>query len=207
MYFVEPGRDTPPRRVSRGSKTERLKNCTGACLYGEGVHHSTVFAASGALDWLDGFIARRWKGQQSVFGSILDPVADKALVGCAALALTYTGWIPAWLAAIVVGRDMALVVFGFYFRFRTREPGTPFFSTTHGSSFQVEPSLLSKLNTAAQLSLITGALSSAAFQWPPAEMLQYGSFLVAATTIGSAYGYLRNPAFRMLTKQSGKPPV
>lgn len=36
-----------------------------------------VFVVSGALDWADGFIARRWPSQASVLGSFLDPVADK----------------------------------------------------------------------------------------------------------------------------------
>lgn len=43
-------------------------------------------AVSGASDWLDGYVARRW-AQQSVLGSYLDPLADKVLICSTAGAL------------------------------------------------------------------------------------------------------------------------
>src|ERR1700728_130600 len=38
-----------------------------------------LFAAAGVTDWLDGQLARRWH-QQSAWGRVLDPIADKLLV-------------------------------------------------------------------------------------------------------------------------------
>ena len=38
-----------------------------------------LFAAAGVTDWLDGQFARRWH-QQSSWGRVLDPIADKLLV-------------------------------------------------------------------------------------------------------------------------------
>lgn len=42
---------------------------------------------------LDGFLARRWN-QKSVLGSILDPMADKALMTTLVVTLTYKGLLP-----------------------------------------------------------------------------------------------------------------
>lgn len=46
----------------------------------------TIFAAAGVTDWLDGYLARIW-AQQSSLGRMLDPIADKLLVGGALLML------------------------------------------------------------------------------------------------------------------------
>ncbi|GLI71026.1 hypothetical protein VaNZ11_016143 [Volvox africanus] len=87
---------------------------------------------SGASDWLDGFLARR-TGTSSVFGSYLDPLADKILIGCVAGALLLNGAMPTWLAAIVVGRDLLLITGAFAFRLRGfgwRWPGREAFFRT-----------------------------------------------------------------------------
>ncbi|CAN4117418.1 unnamed protein product [Withania somnifera] len=47
-------------------------------------------AVSGATDWLDGYMARRM-GINSVVGSYLDPLADKVLIACVALAMVDKG--------------------------------------------------------------------------------------------------------------------
>lgn len=62
-----------------------------------------VFAAAGVTDWLDGYLARVWE-QQSTLGRMLDPIADKLLVGAALMMLVYDQTIqgPAIFAAIVI---------------------------------------------------------------------------------------------------------
>ncbi|KNA13695.1 hypothetical protein SOVF_114290 [Spinacia oleracea] len=47
-------------------------------------------ANSGATDWLDGFLSRKM-GINSVVGFCLDPLADKVLVGCVAVAMVEEG--------------------------------------------------------------------------------------------------------------------
>ena len=47
-----------------------------------------VFAGACITDWLDGYVARVWR-QQSLLGRVLDPIADKLLVGTTLLMLTY----------------------------------------------------------------------------------------------------------------------
>jgi cardiolipin synthase len=54
-----------------------------------------VFAAAGITDWLDGKIARS-RRQFSDFGRMLDPIADKLLVGATLLMLAGSGRLSAW---------------------------------------------------------------------------------------------------------------
>jgi cardiolipin synthase len=62
-----------------------------------------IFVAAGITDILDGYIARAW-GQQSTFGRMLDPIADKLLVASVLLMLAADGTIRGWSlwAAIVI---------------------------------------------------------------------------------------------------------
>ena len=56
----------------------------------------TLFVAAAVTDWFDGYLARAWK-QESKFGAMLDPIADKAMVVIALVVLTgYSGMNP-WL--------------------------------------------------------------------------------------------------------------
>jgi CDP-diacylglycerol--glycerol-3-phosphate 3-phosphatidyltransferase/cardiolipin synthase len=66
-----------------------------------------VFAAAAATDWLDGYLARRW-GQTSAFGAFLDPVADKLMVAGALIILVWLDRAPAYLAIIIIGREVAI---------------------------------------------------------------------------------------------------
>jgi cardiolipin synthase (CMP-forming) len=62
-----------------------------------------VFAAAGITDWLDGYLARIWE-QQSTLGRMLDPIADKLLVGAVLMMLVYDRTIDgaAIFAAIII---------------------------------------------------------------------------------------------------------
>jgi CDP-diacylglycerol--glycerol-3-phosphate 3-phosphatidyltransferase/cardiolipin synthase len=68
----------------------------------------TVFVAACITDWLDGYLARIWD-QQSALGRMLDPIADKLLVGAALIMLvhdnTIDGW-PVWAAVIIMSREI-----------------------------------------------------------------------------------------------------
>ena len=67
-----------------------------------------VFAFAGVTDFLDGYIARAWQ-QQSALGQMLDPIADKLLVGAALMMLvangTISGW-SIWAAVIILSREI-----------------------------------------------------------------------------------------------------
>jgi CDP-diacylglycerol--glycerol-3-phosphate 3-phosphatidyltransferase/cardiolipin synthase len=67
-----------------------------------------LFILASVTDWLDGYLARRW-AQQSTLGRMLDPIADKLLVGTTLLMLVYDGTIGGWsiwAAAIVLCREI-----------------------------------------------------------------------------------------------------
>jgi cardiolipin synthase (CMP-forming) len=67
-----------------------------------------LYAAGAATDFLDGFIARRWR-QVSELGRILDPLADRVFIAALAVALVVRGTVPGWLALSIVGRDLVLL--------------------------------------------------------------------------------------------------
>jgi len=68
---------------------------------------AVLLAIAGATDWLDGFLARRHKSV-SHMGAALDLMADKILVAVVLLALVQLSLLPAWWAAIVISREMAV---------------------------------------------------------------------------------------------------
>jgi len=67
-----------------------------------------IFIAAGVTDILDGYFARTW-GQQSTFGRMLDPIADKLLVASCLLLLaadgTIRGW-SIWAAVVILCREI-----------------------------------------------------------------------------------------------------
>jgi CDP-diacylglycerol--glycerol-3-phosphate 3-phosphatidyltransferase len=65
------------------------------------------FSAAAITDYLDGFLARK-KGQVTTLGKIMDPVADKLLVSSAFIMLSSLGWVPAWMACVIIGRELAV---------------------------------------------------------------------------------------------------
>jgi CDP-diacylglycerol--glycerol-3-phosphate 3-phosphatidyltransferase len=68
----------------------------------------TLFIGAAVTDWFDGYLARLWK-QESKFGTMLDPIADKAMVVIALLIITgYSGMNP-WLilpATVILFREV-----------------------------------------------------------------------------------------------------
>jgi len=71
-----------------------------------------VFLVASLTDFADGYVARNF-GQQTRLGRLLDPLADKALITCAyiAMAIRHEGMpaIPVWLAGAVVARDVLIL--------------------------------------------------------------------------------------------------
>ena len=66
-----------------------------------------LFSAAAITDYLDGFLARK-RGLVTTLGKVMDPVADKLLVSSAFIMLTSLGWVPAWMACIIIGRELAV---------------------------------------------------------------------------------------------------
>jgi cardiolipin synthase (CMP-forming) len=103
-----------------------------------------VFFLASLTDFADGFLARRLN-QRSRLGRFLDPLADKLLISAAfvVMAVPHTQFasIPVWLAVVVVGRDVVIVLGALIV-----------YSLTRFKEFT--PTLLGKMNTFAELGLI-----------------------------------------------------
>ncbi|WNB84316.1 CDP-alcohol phosphatidyltransferase family protein [Cellulomonas sp. ATA003] len=76
-------------------------------VQGEDVWALVVLAVSGASDWLDGVIARRFD-QVSRLGKVLDPAADRLFILVTLVALVWRDAIPLWLVVALVSRDVLL---------------------------------------------------------------------------------------------------
>ena len=74
-----------------------------------GAHRQTaaavLLAVLGATDWVDGFVARRY-GQVSTFGKVLDPTADRILVGTAVISIMVYGAVPIWFGVATIAREV-----------------------------------------------------------------------------------------------------
>jgi cardiolipin synthase len=109
-----------------------------------------VFVVAGLTDALDGYVARH-ANQSTRLGAMLDPVADKLLVGSAYVVLTWSSVVqctlPAWLTVTLLFRDAMIVV------------GVVVVNLTVGPR-EFSPSRLGKFSTA--LNLATGAAVLAA---------------------------------------------
>ena len=72
-----------------------------------------LLGALGVTDGVDGYIARHFN-QVSTLGKVLDPLADRLLLGVAAIAIIAVGAVPVWVAVVALARE-ALVAVGFVY--------------------------------------------------------------------------------------------
>ena len=68
---------------------------------------TSIFSIAAITDWLDGYLARSLN-QTSPFGAFLDPVADKLMVATALILLVWLGRVEGFIAAIIIGREIAI---------------------------------------------------------------------------------------------------
>ena len=68
---------------------------------------ASIFALASITDYLDGYLARKWK-VVSNFGKFADPMADKILVMTAFIMLVELKMAPAWVVAIIICRELAV---------------------------------------------------------------------------------------------------
>lgn len=137
-----------------------------------------VFVIAGVTDAVDGFIARRFD-MRTELGAYLDPLADKALLVSIYITLAISGMLPGWIAVLVVSRDIMIV-------------GGVILSWVLANPVEINPLKLSKANTAAQIAFAALVLFALAFNLPKAQLMQFGTWIVAALTIASMAAYLAN---------------
>jgi CDP-diacylglycerol--glycerol-3-phosphate 3-phosphatidyltransferase len=68
---------------------------------------AAIFGIASLTDWLDGYIARR-RRQVTWLGQMLDPIADKLLTSAAFISLVQLSLAPAWMVALIIGREFAV---------------------------------------------------------------------------------------------------
>jgi cardiolipin synthase len=136
-----------------------------------------VFVLAGISDGLDGLIARLFN-QRSELGAVLDPIADKLLLTAAYISLGVLKDIPAWLAVVVISRDVVIVI------------GISVLSFLN-IPFDIRPSLISKWTTVAQILTIAVVLLSLEFSGADKLMLAlYWGTVLMTVLSGLHYTYL-----------------
>src|SRR5882672_4516201 len=68
---------------------------------------AAIFGLASLTDWADGYLARRRK-QITALGQVIDPFADKLLVSAALISLVQMDLAPAWMVAVIIGREFAV---------------------------------------------------------------------------------------------------
>jgi CDP-diacylglycerol--glycerol-3-phosphate 3-phosphatidyltransferase len=68
---------------------------------------AAIFGIASVTDWLDGYLARR-RRQVTWLGQMLDPIADKLLTSAAFISLVQLDLAPAWMVALIIGREFAV---------------------------------------------------------------------------------------------------
>lgn len=135
-----------------------------------------VFVAAGISDGVDGLIARHFN-QRSQLGGYLDPLADKALLVSIYVAFAITGDLPVWLAILVVSRDL-LIVGGVMLAWMLDRP------------VAMQPRVISKANTLAQIVLAAVVLAGHAFLPDFAYLTRVLIIVVSLLTVASAAVYV-----------------
>jgi len=134
-----------------------------------------IFIA-GLSDGLDGYLAKRFDWRTRL-GGLLDPLADKLLLVTVILTLAFMNLTPVWLACVVIGRDLIIVIGAILYNYLIG-PVTP------------DPSVISKTNTICQLLYIICVILHQASGWPP----EIGILLVGAavlfTSLVSGFDYV-----------------
>ncbi len=102
----------------------------------------SLFLGAALTDLLDGYLARRRK-QITTLGRLLDPIADKLLISSALISLVQLGIAPAWMVAIILGREFAV-------------SGLRSIAASEG--FQIGVSTLGKGKMVLQVAAVTGLI-------------------------------------------------
>src|SRR5947199_2554667 len=68
---------------------------------------AAIFGVASLTDWADGYLARRRK-QVTPLGQVIDPLADKLLTSAAFISLVQMDLAPAWMVAVIIGREFAV---------------------------------------------------------------------------------------------------
>lgn len=143
-----------------------------------------VFFVAGVSDVLDGFLARRF-GWISRLGSLLDPLGDKLLMTAIYFTLGLMGHLPMWLVALVIGRDVVIIIGALTYRLLIKQ-------------ITMQHLLISKLNTGFQILLVLSLIFQQFLQQSTfssveqilAQAIPILIYIVTFTTLASGIAYV-----------------
>lgn len=150
-------------------------------------HALACFAFAATTDFLDGFIARRFN-QSSDVGAVLDPIADKLLLTTCFVAMCCTDLMPIWLVKGFIMRDVIIVSGAAVLRyngFDERPNFKKFFDFKNNPTLGLEPTLISKINTALQCLLVVLHLSGPSYSLLPLQLLTASTSVVSISQYGA----------------------
>ena len=135
-----------------------------------------LFLASAVTDFFDGWLARKLK-QESDFGRLFDPIADKLLVAAVYFVLVDTGIITGWnvvAVILIVSRELLVSALREYLA---------------GRGISMPSSKQAKYKTAVQLVTAAALIISPLFEPNFERIAIIGLWLATALTVSSGYGY------------------
>lgn len=128
---------------------------------------------AGFTDLLDGILARAL-GMRSRLGTILDPAADKLLMLVTFLSLGWMHRLPVWVVALVIGRDIYIVLGVFFLKMKCKK-------------LYVRPTYLSKMTTFFQISLLFFSIIYSYLEAHPLPWVLQWAPLISLLTFISFY--------------------
>ena len=148
---------------------------------GQTLQAFTLMLIASFSDALDGALARRFQWKTDL-GRLLDPLADKFLVAAVFIVFTIQNLIPLWLVVLTLGRDLILLAGGTLYRVII-------------GYIKVQPSLISKANTAMQMLVLSMLMASqlpigVAANYAHAAVDDFGIYLLAVLSAVSGIHYI-----------------
>jgi CDP-diacylglycerol--glycerol-3-phosphate 3-phosphatidyltransferase len=139
---------------------------------------AAIFGIASLTDWLDGYVARRRK-QVTTLGQLMDPIADKLLTAAAFISLVQMGAAPAWMVAVIIGREFAV---------------TALRSLAYSRGSVIPSSSLGKAKMVSQVVAILLLILGHKGYQPFFVLGQYALWVVVAAAVVSAVDYYRKYA-------------
>ena len=136
---------------------------------------AAIFSIASFTDWLDGYFARRRK-QVTAFGQFIDPLADKLLTVAAFVSLVQMDLAPAWMVAVILGRDFAV---------------TALRSVAYSRGMAIPASPLGKFKMVAQIVAILALILGNDFMPPLLMVGKIALWVATAAALFSAADYFR----------------
>lgn len=137
-----------------------------------------LFLAAGLSDGIDGYLAKKFHWDTRL-GAFLDPAGDKLLIAWSYGTLAFLGHIPAWLAFIVIFRDVVIVAGSFIYHYLVRR-------------LEGQPTRISKLNTALEFLFLVLVIWKEGYDWPDDITITVLGAAVLVTVVISGYDYVSN---------------